>query len=320
VLRDGVCYFQEGASGELVDDHPLTGAFGEILELERRKNRLRMRYPSWLHGPAERLMQFASEDGTSYFYDFGVGRRLPGSLLTIMQMALAGEVGASGFEVGEPAAKSEGSPLSRSPGLLIGGADGNGGFDKSKLSMSQADAAAAAVLAVKIAERADLKEEARMEAMNQGGFSKLIGRQMMDSVVHSNQKEAGLRSSFHEALHLTYDPLMSSSLVHAPRPLRATLDCALALGIDIVREPEYLWLADLARSLPVPIGWGQAKHPSTDTTYFWHNELTATSQWQHPVDEFVKATVSTLRSPLHPRAMPHLEANLGEKLTKQALA
>jgi len=260
-------------------------------------------------------MQFASEDGNSYFYDFGSGRRLPGSLLTIMQMALAGELDASGFEVGESKAKSEGSPI-RSPG----GGDGNGGIDKSKMSMSQADAAAAAVLAVRIAERADLKEEARMEAMNQGGFSKLIGRQMMDSVVHSNQKEAGLRSSFHEALHLTYDPLMSSSLVHAPRPLRATLDCALALGIDVVREAEYLWLADLARSLPVPIGWGQAKHPSTDTTYFWHNELTATSQWQHPVDEFVKATVSTLRSPLHPRAMPHLEANLGEELTKQALA
>ena len=55
---------------------------------------------------------------------------------------------------------------------------------------------------------------------------------------------------------------------------------------------------------------GQATHPSNNTSFFWHNELTATSQWQHPIDEFIKATVSTLRSPLHPRALPHLEVNL----------
>ncbi len=33
---------------------------------------------------------------------------------------------------------------------------------------------------------------------------------------------------------------------------------------------------------------------------FWHNELTGTSHWVHPVDDYVRATLKTLRSGIDP--------------------
>ena len=130
------------------------------------------------------------------------------------------------------------------------------------------------------------------------------------------QGERRLRDTYHAALHATYDPLIGAALVHQPRPLRGTFEVALGLGIDVVREAPYLWLADVARALPVPLGWAQAEHPTPGLPPFWHNELSQTSQWLHPIDELVKAMLSALRSPLHPRAAPQVESLLGEDAQK----
>ena len=32
---------------------------------------------------------------------------------------------------------------------------------------------------------------------------------------------------------------------------------------------------------------------------FWHNELCGSSQWQHPVDEYIKQLLQALRTPLN---------------------
>ena len=37
------------------------------------------------------------------------------------------------------------------------------------------------------------------------------------------------------------------------------------------------------------------------SAYFWHNEISQTSQWQHPVDDFVKATIKMQRAPSSPQ-------------------
>ena len=88
-----------------------------------------------------------------------------------------------------------------------------------------------------------------------------------------------------------------------PRPLRQTLDVVIGYGIQIETEANYLWLADLAIALPLPAGWVQVDHP-TQQAQFWHNEICQSSQWQHPVDDFVKATIKMQRQPSSPHSSP----------------
>ena len=83
-------------------------------------------------------------------------------------------------------------------------------------------------------------------------------------------------------------------LAHEPRPLVHTLDVAERFGIDILEEAQWVWLADLALSLPVPAGWISLRDPASGASY-WHNEISNTSTWHHPVDEFIKSTLHMLR-------------------------
>ena len=57
VVVNGEWKFREGSTGQLHDLHPLTDTFIQIVLLERRRKRPRMRYPVWLHSAAERMMQ-----------------------------------------------------------------------------------------------------------------------------------------------------------------------------------------------------------------------------------------------------------------------
>ena len=44
---------------------------------------------------------------------------------------------------------------------------------------------------------------------------------------------------------------------------------------------------------------------------YWRNELTGAAQWQHPIDDFVKAAIKALRTPLHPHSSFLLTSLLG---------
>lgn len=106
------------------------------------------------------------------------------------------------------------------------------------------------------------------------------------------------------------------SLAHTPRTLKLTVEVGLAFGIDLVKEPEYLWLADLALSLPLPLGWTQITQAGSPPLSFWYNKLLGTSQWHHPTDHFIKWTLHALREPLHPTCIPRLLAMLGEEFSE----
>ena len=138
------------------------------------------------------------------------------------------------------------------------------------------------------------------------------------AVSENDVGEARIREALHSALLTSFTPIVGISLATQPRQLRSTFDVALALGIDIVREPQYLWLADLAQSLPVPFGWSPAEHPTPGQPMFWHNELCGSSQWQHRVDEYIKQLLQALRTPLNPRSGPIVRVLLGEGAMKEA--
>ena len=77
-------------------------------------------------------------------------------------------------------------------------------------------------------------------------------------------------------------------------------------------------LAALARALPLPLGWAAASHPDPELPDFWHNELSGVSTWHHPIDEFVKTCLHTLRTPLAPRSLAQIEALVGADAVRAA--
>ena len=308
VLVNGQCRFRDG-QGPLQAEHPLHVTYRSIVQRERRVRRARMRFPAWLHGPAERIFQFSDKEGLPYAFDFGLGRVVAsgtgasGGVGALILMAMAGELSMTTDAIAR-AAVPQAFPAK--------GSERHG-----ERHQSHEEAAAAAVLAIKISERADLAEQNRIEVMNKGSFSKLLGKRLLEDQSEQIRAEAAteeerLRELLHTSLHGTYDGVLGLPLVHTPRALSVTLDTALELGIDLVREPHLVWLADLARALPVPLGWAPIAAPIGSVVHeLWYNEVTHSSQWLHPIDETVKDLLRSLRAPMRPSSAPVVETALG---------
>ena len=331
--------FREESTGRLQLEHPLTGMFRALLERERRRHATvtgtggdathwkvplpavtrtgRGRYlplaalqgavtfcytptanlpthaphskgPHWLLETAQRYVQFATHVGGVYFYDFATSG-FNDSLANIVLLAHQAYVDDGGVEEHERR-----SSVVRLP---------------PEKQMSPADAAKAAT---KAAEKEHIRKQSvrvsqakALATLTEGSSIQQIMKAQLAA-----EREAEVTERFHEALKRTFTPVLSTSLAHEPRPLKTTIEVAVAYGIDIVHEAEYLWLADLALSLPTPIGWIHLTQGIPPVAY-WHNELLGISQWNHPIDEFIKCTLKALRQPMQPICLPQLQALLG---------
>ena len=132
VVVDGEWKFREGSTGQLHDLHPLTDTFIQIVLLERRRKRPRMRYPVCLHSAAERMMQvqqqqhpthppthppthtffplpsplslpsflqFVTPSGEVYVHDFGSTSGIAPSIPSIVQHAMLGDTDETSFAI-----------------------------------------------------------------------------------------------------------------------------------------------------------------------------------------------------------------------------
>ena len=302
IMIDGKVHFREGATGTTSLLHPLTEVYCEIVAVERRRPRPKMRYVSWLQGMSERAMQFVSPSGDVYSYDFGACLKAA-DIPTLIHMAMLGERDESSFAAGDKAAVQAAhaaKEASRCSCQLLGGRAAAGA------AAAQSDEA--------------LDAQAKDRQLRNSSFSRLLGRTVYQHTLDSASEsdEGRLKRRLMGIVHGHFDPIIGISLATCPRQLRVTFDVALALGIDLVKDVELIWLADLVQSLPSPLGWAVAEHPVTEQPDFWHNELTGVSQWQHPTDEFIKSLVVALRSPLQPRAKNVVTTLLGgeEELAK----
>eukprot|EP00927_Polykrikos_kofoidii_P035591 TRINITY_DN30149_c0_g1_i1.p1 TRINITY_DN30149_c0_g1~~TRINITY_DN30149_c0_g1_i1.p1 ORF type:complete len:664 (-),score=87.64 TRINITY_DN30149_c0_g1_i1:566-2557(-) len=69
------------------------------------------------------------------------------------------------------------------------------------------------------------------------------------------------------------------------------------LGIDPEREPDLLWIAELAAIAPMPMGW--TLHEDTHSRLFYHHSEQQMSRWTHPLEEEHRAIhqrITTLRN------------------------
>lgn len=85
------------------------------------------------------------------------------------------------------------------------------------------------------------------------------------------------------------------------------------LGMDLIQDRAFLWVAEAALTAPLPDGWSVHSTKSCET--FFHNSLLGITQWQHPMDAFFrsilvaeKAKLDGSRAPLYPRPMPRTPA------------
>jgi len=65
------------------------------------------------------------------------------------------------------------------------------------------------------------------------------------------------------------------------------------LGIQCVREPHLLWIAEEAMGCKLPRGW-EAVEQRDGTTYYAHPVLNLT-QWEHPLDDYFEALIKRAR-------------------------
>ena len=65
------------------------------------------------------------------------------------------------------------------------------------------------------------------------------------------------------------------------------ISCAQHLGIDPVREPQFLWLAEAALTAPLPSGWKE--YESVEGLLYFHHAKSGETQWEHPSDQHYRA-------------------------------
>ena len=295
MMREGNVVYKEECTEEPQVEHPLLSVFVDVVKFERRRRR-RMQaeastVPAWLDAAADRWLQFVDTKGEAYFYNVSTAHRCA-SLAEIVNKARRDQPEA-------PAAAP--SPA----GPVLRGAE-----------LSEADSAAMATLEATRRERKAAEEQSVMTKLMSTKLSldQVVGmrteKEAVDRLRGVASGDAELRERIIFELKATFGQVVGASLATGPRTARQTLAVAHGFGINPATEAEYLWLADLAMSLPVPAGWVQVEHP-VDGQNFWHNEISGTSQWQHPVDEFIKASLKMLRAPSHPQVQVMRRSSIG---------
>jgi len=71
------------------------------------------------------------------------------------------------------------------------------------------------------------------------------------------------------------------ALARRPLTMQEVLFAADAMGIDAFINPELVFLAEIACTLELPLGWERVELPEANAG-FYKNGLLRLSQWQHP--------------------------------------
>eukprot|EP00741_Cyanophora_paradoxa_P016916 tig00020943_g16337.t1 len=74
---------------------------------------------------------------------------------------------------------------------------------------------------------------------------------------------------------------------------QAIIDHAKHLGIDPVEEPHLLWVAEESLAAPLPDGW--VEHSAEGGDIFFVDEVTGTTTWTHPLDDYFRFLYAQVR-------------------------
>jgi len=312
--------FRCDATGETSRTNPLLPVFSRAV-VRMRESFARDKRASLASVPlaSARFVQFAtgSSVGGTYFYDFVHNV----SLSDIRAVAEA--AGASEEDTAKPSLARRGSLRS---------CDSTTNLRRGKPGARYEDligeeAAAAAVAATRAAQIAAAAAEARrvdreaaaalartVEAKEGSGDAAAAEKSLASPAVQFLAAAESVRAARRDQsrlskpqaerqaklahLHDAYRESIAATLAHEPRPLMRTLEAARSYDIDAAAEPDLLFLADVALSSPVPVGWVKVNKVPRGCLPYWWNELLRFASYAHPVDHFIRTTAAQMRQDL----------------------
>jgi len=82
------------------------------------------------------------------------------------------------------------------------------------------------------------------------------------------------------------DPALHAKWLADPAIYTEVMGFAEYLGFDMEAHPELYWIAEQARSAPIPEAW--TEHVDESGNSYYYNEETGESSWEHPLDGYFK--------------------------------
>lgn len=270
VARGGALLFEHAESGAVQELHPLASAFQRRMAFERRRvaKAAATDAEGLLQREADRWVQFVDEKGAAYFYDFSTGARLR-SLSQLVEQLL------------QKVPNAERPPPPSPP------KQPRGEHGRESMFMNMEDAAAAAALAASQSPARSTQDGAAsgapapLKRRLSSAIETTVAMVRLQSMNESRQ-DAEWRSECLGKLHSLYHRAMAAAVVQSPRPLNQTLEVARAYGISLHAEPDSVWLADLALSLPPAAGWLWIELSAQQGRSYWYNELTGSRSTSTP--------------------------------------
>ena len=85
---------------------------------------------------------------------------------------------------------------------------------------------------------------------------------------------------------------VAARLAHQPCPADELVVLGQLLGLDAQLYPELMWLADVAMSAELPVGW--LRHETAEGKVFFWNAALGVSQWEHPQVAYLTGVTTRL--------------------------
>eukprot|EP00931_Biecheleriopsis_adriatica_P005534 TRINITY_DN107033_c0_g1_i1.p1 TRINITY_DN107033_c0_g1~~TRINITY_DN107033_c0_g1_i1.p1 ORF type:complete len:1559 (+),score=429.79 TRINITY_DN107033_c0_g1_i1:111-4679(+) len=121
----------------------------------------------------------------------------------------------------------------------------------------------------------------------------------------SSSTAPGATSSFAGASTATTGPKRKQASV------KEMLEYVTGLGIDPIKEADFLWIAEEAFNAPLPPSWSE--HQDDQNRIYFHNASTGDSTWKHPLDGLFREIVEYQRQVIATEGFWHIEDKIAEE-------
>uniref|UniRef100_A0A7S3DC38 WW domain-containing protein n=1 Tax=Palpitomonas bilix TaxID=652834 RepID=A0A7S3DC38_9EUKA len=153
----------------------------------------------------------------------------------------------------------------------------------------------------KVKEEEEAKKKAKEEEEK---FEKEVEKRVREEVqkkLDEKEKEEQARKEFNRTkIEQELEKKYKTDPIRAERE-REMHDYAKYLGMDPVEDEHLLWIAEMALTAPLPIGWSE--HLDDDGNIFFYDANTGSSTYEHPLDNAFRQYYAKMKEKEKPRGL-----------------
>lgn len=105
--------------------------------------------------------------------------------------------------------------------------------------------------------------------------------------------ESELTQAAYRHFYLPRCAARAISIAHQPCPLERIIRKGQYHGLDASTHAELMWLAELALTPELPVGWIAWQNTDSNAPFYWH-PAALLSQWEHPYESFISGLAQRL--------------------------